>query len=181
MPSAVDFFTGLCADGSPSDDTTNSPLFGICDDAPVKGVPRRRAYIDHNNSDNWLAKIINQPQHQVIFKGVDNCIDIRKGNNNLQSRCDGILLYDEYTVFIELKSQADDSTKWVTESAAQVKQTIKDFKKNHPDNATIFEACLVNAQRPEFQEGRQNFIDRFYKDTGVILHVEATVTLLEAF
>lgn len=181
MPSAVDFFTGLCTDGSPSDDTTNAPLFGICDDAPVKEFPRRRAYLDHNKPVNWLAKVVNQPRHQVIFKGVDNCIDIRKGNNNLQSRCDGILLYDESTVFIELKSQADDSTKWVTESAAQVKQTIKDFRKGHPCNTTILEAYLVNAQRPEFQEGRQSYIDRFYQDTGVILHVEATITLPASF
>lgn len=181
MPSAVDFFTGLCADGSSSDDTTNALLFGICDDAPVKGVPRQRAYINHDNPRIWLATVDNEPQHQVVFKGVDNCIDIRKGNDKLQSRCDGILLYDVFTVFIELKSQADDSTKWVTESAAQVKQTIKDFRKSYPNDATIFEAYLVNAQRPEFQEGRQKFIDRFYKDTGVILHVEAIIVLQQTF
>lgn len=181
MPSEVDFFTGFCADGSPSDDTTSAELFGICDDAPVAGAPRRRAYIDHSDSDKWLATVVNQPRHQVVFKGVDNCITILKGNGNLQSRCDGILLYDDFTLFIELKSRADDSTKWMTESASQVKQTIKDFRRGHPEDTTFMEAYLVNAQRPAFQEGRQNFIDRFYKDTGVILHVEATIILQEAF
>lgn len=180
MPSAVDFFTGKCADGSPSDDLTDAALFGICDDAPEKGVPRRRAYLDHADSGKWLARVVNAPQHKVVFKGVDNCITILKGNNKLQSRCDGILFYDQFTLFIELKSAADDSTKWQLESQGQVKQTIENYKENYPDDTTIREAYLVNAKRPNFPDGRQAFIDRFLKDTGVILHIEATIELQEA-
>jgi hypothetical protein len=173
----VDFFTGLCQDGSKSDTVRRDVRFGLCDDPPLAGVSNP-AYVNTSTPDKWIAKVDNKAGHEVTFKAVDNCIEILRLNGDPEKRCDGILLYDNKVVFVELKEKRDPSTKWVKEGGEQLKQTIKDFKHAHGKEGRILKAAyLANRKQPNFQQGHQTAINTFTSATKVLLRVEATIVL----
>lgn len=180
MPDAVNFFTGHCADGSPSDDVTDAVEFGLCDDLHEAGIPKKRAYLDTTNSDKWIAKVINTPAFQVTFKGVDACIVIMRPTvpdepAEREKSCDGILLYEDGIVFVELKER---NHQWLEDGIKQLEKTISTFKESHSiDTFNRRRAYVANSKRPVFQKGHQRFIDSFTNDTGVILYVEAKIDL----
>ncbi len=146
-----DFFTGQCENGQPSDTLVTEPLFGICDDATQRYEP---AYVSTGleAQASWIARVDNSAGYEVIFKPVDNCIPIFKGNGKKQSRCDGILLYASTIVFVELKEQVDPGKKWAFEGSEQVKQTIKDFRDSHDTTGKMLFAYVANRIQPNAQQ-----------------------------
>jgi len=180
MPNAVNFFTGQCADGSPSDDVTTAAEFGLCDDVNPPGQPKTRAYLDENDPAKWVARVLNAPRDEVTFKGVDNCILIERPvpvgqQPELESSCDGILLYENNIVFVELKDRRRDLLKKPVE---QVQATIQAFKDAHDLTAYASRrAFIVNKAHPHFNEGRNQRANSFFTESGVVLRSEATIDL----
>jgi hypothetical protein len=66
---------------------TNEAVFGICDDQNNS----KPAYLNVDKPDTWVAKVTNPTKEGITFIAVDNCIDIRRKDGSLESRCDGIL------------------------------------------------------------------------------------------
>lgn len=173
----VDFFTGLCHDGTGSDTTLRATRFGLCDDPPMAGVSAP-AYVDTGTPGKWIAEIDNSAGHEVTFKAVDNCIEILRLNGDKEQRCDGLLLHGTTIIFVELKEKRDPSTKWVKEGSEQLKQTIKDFRAAHSKDGRVLKgAYLANRKQPNFQQGHQIAINTFSRATKVLLRVEATIVL----
>lgn len=173
----VDFFTGLCQDGTYSDTTLRDAKFGLCDDPPIAGISAP-AYTDTATPSKWIAEIDNSVGHEVAFKAVDNCIEILRPNGDKEQRCDGLLLYDTTVIFVELKEKRDPSTKWVKEGGEQLKQTIKDFRAAHGTAGWSLKAAyLANRKQPNFQQGHQTTINTLSKATKVLFRVEATIVL----
>ena len=181
MPNAVDFFTGVCADGSPSDDVTDAAEFGLCDDPHEAGIPKKRAYLDTATPDKWLARVLNGPRFEVTFKGVDDCIAIDRAATMADvqveeaSRCDGILLYHETIIFVELKGK---NRGWVNSAIDQLEATIKVFATSHDLTAYPRRlAYAVNSRHPTFPEGRIQRNNSYFVETGVVLRTKAVIDL----
>ena len=76
----INFFKQICK-------TESSEInFGICDNLKNKG-----AYIDENNKSNWISIVSNPDQKEIEFYAIDNCVEIRRANGEMESRCDGVL------------------------------------------------------------------------------------------
>ncbi len=81
--------------------TSTKRKFGLCDESAS-------AYIDEearNKNDKWIAEIRNPNEIQVDFYAIDNCIEIKKANGDMESRCDGMLYYNKTLIFVELKNR----------------------------------------------------------------------------
>jgi len=83
--------------------TTNKRLFGLCDNED-----NSPAFIDFVNKSQWNALVINSaPPQEIIFVAIDNCIEIRRKNGEMDNRCDCLLTYPENIIFIELKNKEE--------------------------------------------------------------------------
>lgn len=180
MPNAVDFFTGACADGSSSDDVTNAAEFGLCDDPHLAGVPKTRAYLETTTPAKWVARVLNGPNYVVTFTGVDDCIATDRAvavdaQVEEESRCDGILRYEEAIIFVELKGK---NRGWVNSAIDQLEATIKVFAASH--DLTAYQrrlAYAVNSRHPAFPEGRIQRNNSYFVETGVVLRTKAVIDL----
>ncbi|RZK34646.1 MAG: hypothetical protein EOO61_13225, partial [Hymenobacter sp.] len=166
-----DFFTGYCSDGSPSDDTTSAVRFGLCDDPP--SVPPRRAYLDTANPARWIAKVDNSAGYIVTFKGVDACLIILRPDGTDEERCDGMLLYGNTVLFVELKERT--SAGWLGKATGQLQLTVEAFRAAHGGLVgSQLKADVANSKRPLFQHGYQHSLNSFFRETNVVLRVEDT-------
>ena len=91
----VDFFS------NPNKTSSNKSKFGLCDDVASENCPKNPAYIDEYDNDKWTAIITNTDQKIAIFYPIDNCIEIRRPNGEMDNRCDGLLKYDGNLIFVE--------------------------------------------------------------------------------
>lgn len=78
-------------------------LFGICDDEDE--AAKTPAYVDADakHKEEWTAVVTNRSGKIISFIAVDNKIEIRRENGQMENRCDAMLHNDEYIIFIELK------------------------------------------------------------------------------
>ena len=101
--------------------------FGICDDEDESA--KTPAYVSIDPTDKWVAIVQNRTEKPINFTAVDNCIEIRRANGDMDNRCDAILTNDEHIVFIELKVQRTSG--WITHAVdEQLQTTIDHFKEN---------------------------------------------------
>ncbi len=68
--------------------TTDKKLFGLCDDPLPSKNP---AYIDEKDGSKWIAVVVNEDRHKVIFTAIDHCIEIKREDGKMAKRCDGVL------------------------------------------------------------------------------------------
>lgn len=156
----IDYFVTNCQTQS------KEVEFGLCDDPPPADNP---AYIDENDPNKWISIIKNPQSKNVNFNAIDKCIDIRRSDNTMQKRCDGVLSYDRNLVFVELKGR--NGGKWVKEGREQLTETINTFK-NECDVISEFQgirAHVCNNLRPQSHFGHAANIQKFKDDTGLIL------------
>lgn len=94
----IDYFQNKCKSSS------SNPTFGLCDDPPPAENP---AYIDEVNQNNWIAQVKNLTGHPCDFYAIDNCVIIQKKEDNTkqESRCDGVLHFNDNLIFVELKNR----------------------------------------------------------------------------
>ncbi len=163
----IDFFEQKCKSNS------NKKEFGLCDDPPPATNP---AYIDEANKSNWIGIVKNDKEKKVEFIAIDACIDVRRPDGSLESRCDGLLSFDNDLIFVELKSR--ESGGWLTKGREQLTITINTFKANHDIskyNNVYGNVC--NSLRPLSHVGHANQIQQFYIDTGLILKAVQKIEL----
>lgn len=154
----VTFFEPSCEDKS------DLESFGICDNPPPPHLP---AYLSKNIAEkpNWILEIENSKRINIQFIAIDNCIDLRKADGKMESRCDCLITHEDTIVFIELKDRLGRG--WLSKAKLQVENTISIFERNH--NSNIFKhkkVLIANKQRPFFHASFQTIIEEIKLNTG---------------
>lgn len=167
---SVDFFCKACCLT-----VLNDSLFGICDTPPP---PAKPAYVNNIDDGTWIARVKNENSYEVTFVAIDNCLVINRANGEKDSTCDGMMLYNNSIIFVELKECNTDGIKWIRKGDSQLRSTINHFRDNH--DITAYEtkyAYLANSQRPNFRSSQKERMDRFKEETGVRLKIMAEIEL----
>ncbi len=164
---SVNFFEEKCLS------KTDKKLFGLCDDRP-----QNPAYIDETDGKKWIAVVKNEHTYEVSFVAVDNCINIKKNDGKMDSRCDGLLFYEETIIFVELKKRKGSKSAWIREGEAQLRTTIGCFEKT--EKSSQFEkkkAYIANSKSPQFRSTQNVRMQKFYEETGYILRIVNRINL----
>jgi len=152
---------------------SNKKRFGLCDDPPPAQTP---AYLDEKDGRKWIAVVVNEFKFNVLFIPVDNCIELRKKDGRMDSRCDALLSYNSTIIFVELKQRVGND--WIKEGDKQLRSTIKHFEKT--EDSTNFHtkrACIANSKKTKFRTSQATRMNKFHKDTGYILRIENRISL----
>ncbi len=166
---SIDFFNSGC--GSQASSFFE---FGLCDD---DAIPKDPAYLDELNSSTWIAKVLNEKRIGISFYPIDKCIALKKSSGKQDKICDGLLLYTNKLIFVELKSRK--SRKWFQEGREQLTSTIRHFVIHHQSaKYTSIEAYVCNNQKPRFHSGQMSNINQFKEDTGYILKSGEIITII---
>jgi len=160
-------FSSLCQD------QTNEPIFGIKDDNN-----HERAYLDYGNGRFWLATIENTSRYEVIFTALDNCIELRKANGHLESRCEGMLTYNDTIIFVEIKARTGDMKTWAKDADKQLRNSIALIESRvNLDTFTVKRAAISNSLMRRLGEKTTERIKRFKNETGYILTIDYRIRL----
>ena len=141
---------------------SNKIEFGLCDDQPPLSNP---AYIDEDEPIKWVGVVKNSEKKEINFNAIDNCIDIRRDDNTMDSKCDGVLSYEDKLIFIELKER--EGGQWLKKGREQLTATINRFK--HEVDVTQYSSIkgyVCNSLRPQAHFGQATNIQKFKDDTG---------------
>ncbi|MCB9036883.1 MAG: hypothetical protein H6557_09715 [Lewinellaceae bacterium] len=152
---------------------SNKGQFGLCDDPPPAADP---AYIDETDASKWIGIVNNHTRINIEFYAIDNCVTVLRADGSLESRCDGLLSYQENLIFVELKPRGGGQ--WLKKGREQLTITINRFKLEH--DITVFnkvEAYVCNNLRPLAHSGQASNIQKFRDDTGLILRGQQTINL----
>lgn len=164
----IDFFKTQCQT------QTKAMYFGMYDaedKAPV--------IIMFTDETKWNATVINDEAKVVLFTAIDNCIDIWRTNNELESRCDAMLTYENNLLFIELKNKRDA---WQAEGLAQIEATIKrmiDEKEDYYYSFKKRKVIVANArhQFPHFQNYNLEQREYFMREYKARIQFEAEIII----
>lgn len=118
MEGVVDFFIPKCQVIG-----ITAERFGICDD--VDTAEKTPAYVNYENEKKWGAIIKNNSGKPLNFTAVDNCVVVRRENDDMENRCDAMLSNADNLVLVELKNERQ---KWFSHAVEQLQKTIETFK-----------------------------------------------------
>lgn len=167
----VDFFN------NPQKMISAKPRFGLCDDVALINCPKTPAYIDESSEEKWTAVVSNTHLETATFYPIDNCIEIRRPNGEMDNRCDGLLKYNNNLIFVELKDRCS-THKWIADGLKQLKITINNFKAHHNANAfASISAQLCNKQRPRAVVACNIAVNQFKDETGYKVSVDRNITI----
>ena len=79
--------------------------FGLCDDFDEQAKTPAYCSINLEEKENWIATVSNKTDNSIAFIAVDNKIELRRANGEMDYRCDAMLHNEDYIVFVELKNQ----------------------------------------------------------------------------
>lgn len=150
--------------------TSDKEVFGICDDTTIgKKTP---AYIDDSTQDKWIAEVHNNSRRSIDFFAIDCCVVWYLDNGEIANACDGMLVYNDKhnIVFVELKNRNPQHKQWKIKAEIQLKSTIECFRNNHCTNGVFLKAYVCNKQAL-FDEGVEEYLEKFKNETGVTLRV----------
>lgn len=165
----IDFFA--------DEEQIEAGCFGICDNLDDSVKTPAYVDLDSNNESLWVAKVLNQTGESVGFTAVDNKIEIRRDNGDMENRCDAMLHQsDRYIVFVELKDQEKGWIRHAVED--QLATTIRIFQQCH--DMTIFRhklAYACNRRHPRFASSHKEYMQRFKSTYGVRLVIGQEIVL----
>jgi hypothetical protein len=163
----IDFFVNACKS------TSNNNEFGLCDDpAPANNA----AYIDEKNKSNWIGIVKNVHNYEIEFIAIDHCIDIRKPDGSLESRCDGVLSFENNLIFVELKCRGYGS--WLKKGREQLTNTINIFKLHYDiSKYNVVFGNVCNSLKPQSHVGHATNIQQFYDATGFVLKSDRIIEI----
>lgn len=157
---------------------TNSSKFGLCDEPSPSEKP---AYIDTdicNEQEKWIAIVENKNEIEITFTAIDKCIEIKRVDGSMDSRCDVMLTYWDSIIFVELKERAVKNNVWVGKGEKQLRNIIRVFKENHNvDSYKSKKAYIANNKKPRVPEGQRIRMKKFRDDTGFRLMIENTIKI----
>ncbi|WP_298454804.1 hypothetical protein [uncultured Prevotella sp.] len=151
-------------------------LFGICDDEDEAAKTPAYVDADEKRKEKWTAVVANKSGKIISFIAVDNKIEIRRENGQMENRCDAMLHNDEYIVFIELKDQGKEWIKHAVED--QLATTINVFKQCH--DISLFKhklAFACNRRHRTFAFSQKEYMQRFRNLYGVRLNIECNIMI----
>ena len=162
----IDFFKTECTEAKRTD-----KLFGICDDDNEE-----KAYTDLENSNKWIAIVMNKEKRAISFTAIDNCIEILKEETNQKdSTCDGMLTFEETIYLVELKSQRNQ---WKSKAIQQLENTVKLILKNHSlSDFKYKKAFACNKKHPRFATIDNELNKRFFRKYGFRIHVQGIIKI----
>lgn len=148
-------------------------VIGICD--PEGELP---AYTTTavNSGEKWIATIQNVKSIDIQFVPVDKNIPIYRSNGEMESSCDGMILYGKNICFVELKDVRIGG--WLSEAISQLITTIEIFNQNH--NYRDFEkryAYPANCRHPQFQSSCREQLQEFRNKYHFALVPKATIVI----
>lgn len=147
--------------------------FGLCD--PGGHSP---AYLDEENGQDWIAVVQNDYLESVNFSAIDCCIDMFRADGSMAKRCDGMLLYQDKIIFVELKSRKSLGAQWVKDAEEQLRETILEFEKTaDSENFKRKAAYISNSEKPRFRISQLVRMQKFAEDTGYILRIEGRINI----
>ncbi len=157
---------------------TSSSKFGLCDEPSPSVKP---AYLDIdicNEQEKWIAIVENKNEIEITFTAIDKCIEIKRVDGSMDSRCDGMLTYWDSIIFVELKERAVKNNVWVGKGEQQLRNAIRVFKENHSlDSYQSKKAYIANNKKPNFQSSQINRMEKFNDDTGFRLRIENNIKI----
>lgn len=163
----LDFLSNACKT------TSNKDSFGLCDDPPPSTNP---AYIDETDPSIWIATVENDNNKEIHFYAVDNCVNVLRPDGLQESRCDGILRYENNLIFIELKNRG--SKGWLGEGTDLLIITFRSFSINHKITDFIIEHGYVcNKQRPLVITNNSNIQQKLKDETGLLLKAQSKISI----
>ncbi len=163
----INFFDNLCKTNS------NNKNFGLCDDPPPSENP---AYIDENDDSKWIGIVNNPTNKEVDFYAIDNCVNVLRADGNKESRCDGMLNYEENIIFVELKMRGTSG--WLTKARSQLTITISKFQEdNSLSQYNSVEAYACNSLKPSSNQGNSAQIQKFKDETGLIMYAQQEINI----
>jgi hypothetical protein len=159
----INFFDAGCKTES------NITKFGLCDDPPNHPLPDTPAYIDEYDTSKWISIVNNPTEKKADFYAIDNCVTILKPDGiSMESRCDGMLHYDNTVLFVELKMRGGSG--WLSKARTQLTITIDKFKTENPlVNFDKVEAHACNGLKPAAITGNNTEIEKFKIETGGLI------------
>jgi hypothetical protein len=162
----INFFETICGF-----ETTQLEEFGIYDD------PRNdeKSYLVFDVEETWTLSVLNKNKKSIQFYPIDGCVKILKENtNDKESTCDGMLLYDNQLILIEL---TEDYYKSVQDCIDQIKSTILLFIKLHPNlNLSKRFAVVSNLAKPNSTISFER-CEEFREDTGFGLSIKTILKI----
>lgn len=163
----IEYFSKQCRSSSTITE------FGLCDNPKPANDP---AYISEYPSQDWIAIVRNISNLSVDFFAIDNCVEIRRSNGQIDSRCDGVLKTELGLIFVELKSR--ESGQWVKKGREQITATFDRFTAEV--DVALFKsirASVCNNLRPHSNVGHMANIQQFHDDTGLVLSVNRVIEI----
>ena len=153
---------------------SNNSDFGLCDDTPPPETP---AYIDENNPSKWIGKVSNLTNKNIDFYAIDNCVTILKADGvRKESRCDGMLHFDNRLLFVELKMRGTSG--WLVKAREQLTITLAKFQLDyHLTDFDKVEAYACNGLKPLANQGNNIELQKFKDETGLIMYAQQDITL----
>ena len=164
----IDFFK--------DEEEINAALFGICDDEDEAEKTPAYASTEPAQREQWIAIVENRTKEPVYFIAVDNKIEIKRENGEMENRCDALLRHAKYIIFVELKDQRKD---WITHAVEeQLLTTIRIFKNCHDINAFRHRmAYACNKKHPTFAVSHKEYMQRFKNEYGVRLIIGCDIVI----
>ncbi len=152
--------------------TTNKKRFGIYD-----SEDNSPARIMFDKEDVWNAVVENDTSKTIIHTAVDNCIEIRRGNGEMEARCDSMLLIQDTLILLELKNKRDS---WQSEGLLQIEAVIRRMKEeNHSLYADSKKRKGVVANRkaqfPSFSMSNKEQREYFMREYKMRIEFESVI------
>jgi len=164
----IDFFRVQCQR------PTRETRFGLFD--AEDNTPAKILYADE---PSWNATVLNNDQKEILFTAIDNCIDIWRNQNEMESRCDAMMTYESNLLFIELKNRRNT---WQEEGLSQIESTIKGMIEEQNVFYYSFnkrKAIVANArhQFPHFQNNNLEQREYFMREYKARIQFEAQIVI----
>lgn len=148
----------------PCRSTTNASSFGIIDEI---SEPEDPAFLQDYRPDEWhiTVKRNSQSNYPVTFNAIDKCLEFPQTDNpNIEnSRCEGILYFDDRIYFLEIKN--DNGSHYTEQAKRQLSRSIHVFSNNH--DLSIYHkriAVIANIEKPRAPEIALTEKEKFFDD-----------------
>jgi hypothetical protein len=153
---------------------TNKKRFGIYD-----AEDNSPAILKYDDENSWNAIVINDNCKRILFTAIDNCIEIKRANGDMDNRCDCMLTYEETLLLIELKNKRDS---WQAEGLSQIEATIKRMINDELlfyNRFKRYKAIVANRknQFPSFQESNKEQREYFKKEYKIRIQFETEIII----
>jgi len=153
---------------------TDSRL-GLCD---PEGESPAYSTSTETGPDKWVATVKNEKKKPVLFVPIDKNIKVYRADGNLESTCDGMLLFDEEKSIYLVELKDVSVAGWAATALDQVVSTLRIFLSNY--DYRDFErrrAYLANRRHPWFHVSYRSRLQDFNKKYHFQLYPQAEIVI----